>query len=155
MDPGNVGDLDDVEQVVRPEDELGDPVDGQPHRALQVGGHDPPVVALPANAVDGALRLVDPEDEVLRGEGCHRRRMAHVVEGREELLSLPTAAAGEQPHAGDARGRGEEEGVGRGGDAGSPVEQHEADGARAGPLGVAPGECSTVPFMILICFSAF
>ena len=84
----NVRDFDDAEQVVRPEDELGDPVDGEPRGALQVGGHDPPVVALPPHPVDGAARRVDPEDEVLGGERGHRRRVADVAQGRQELLVL-------------------------------------------------------------------
>ena len=84
----NIRDLDDVEQVVRPEDESGHPVDGQPRRALQVGCHDPPVVALPPHPVDGATRRVDPEDEVVGGERGDRYGMANVAQGWEKLLLL-------------------------------------------------------------------
>ena len=84
----NIRDFDDAEQVVRPEDEPGHPVDSEAGGALQVGCHDPPVVALPPHPVDGAARRVDPEDEVLGGERGHRRGLADVAQGRQELLVL-------------------------------------------------------------------
>ena len=51
VDAVDVCDLDDVEHVVRPEDEVRDPVDRQADRTLQVGGHHPPLVALPPYSV--------------------------------------------------------------------------------------------------------
>ena len=51
---------------------------------------------------------------------------------------ISSLSVGEQSHSRDAGGRSEEEGVGWGGDAGRPVEQHEADGAGARPLSVTP-----------------
>ena len=89
--------------------------------------------------------MVDPEDEVVGGQRGDGHGAADVVQGREEPLALPAAAAaGQEPQAGEALGGGEEEDVGLRGDAGGPVEEHEAHGARARRLGVAPWQAEVV-----------